>query len=190
MSNQTQTASVGARIVLLAAVAALAASLLGREPALKRVVTDRLIPSRPAAWTEPDAGGMRIETVVDGGSGVPAVAVRIGDAPLRWEVQARPQSRLRFGYRRRGEAGDGAEPVTVSAVWQSAAGDRTELYRERLQPAKVGPAGDRVEVELPTSGPGEIVLSAELETSPRGAAREAPSDAPELLWLDPIVLAP
>jgi arylsulfatase A-like enzyme len=193
MSNPTQTASVGARIALVAAVAAIAASLLGREPAPKSVVTDRLIPSRPAAWTDPDAGGMRIETIVDGGGGVPAVAVRAGDAPLRWKVQGRPESRLRFGYRRRGEAdGGAAKPVTVSAVWQSAAGDRTELYRERLQPTQVGPAPDRVEVELPASGPGEILLAAEVEgAAPREAARgEAPSDAPELLWIDPIVLAP
>jgi arylsulfatase A-like enzyme len=194
MSNPTQNASAAARIALLLAVLAVAGSLVGREgtPPAKRTVTARLVPARPAEWTDA-AGGMRIETAVDDGRGVPAVVTPVGGEPVRWRVEARPGALLRFGYRLRGGAdAKTARPVTVSATWQTASGERTELLRESLHPARADDVADRVEVELPAGGEGEIVFAAEVEAGDgvTAAVGDAQTGPAELLWIDPLVLAP
>jgi arylsulfatase A-like enzyme len=199
MSNPTQTTAVAARVGLLLVVLAIAASLVGSEVGVgaKRVVTARLIPARPADWAVSGAP-MRIETAVDGQTGVPAVAVRVGDAPLRWQVEPRPHARLRFGYRlRRGEQA-AAEPITVAVEWQAPSGKRTELYREEVRATPSDHAAEVIEIELPADGAGEVLLSATGGGERDGDAREGGAAATltevgereDLLWIDPIVLAP
>lgn len=221
MQSQSQTASVGARIVLLALVAVVAGSLLGRgDDERKREVAARLIPARPVEWGAPAVAGLRIDTQVEEGVGIPVVIAGLGAGPVRWPVESREGAKLRFGYRLRNAEPLGASAVTVSAVWESDGGDRTEIYRETIGADALGAANEIVEVDLPRSGAGAIVLTATAdssgaETSNGGttapsepapaakadegtqAAQAAESDsgaavasAPEVLWLDPIVLAP
>jgi arylsulfatase A-like enzyme len=200
MQSQSQTASIGVRIVLLVLVVAVAGSLLWRGGETgKREVTARLIPARPIEWTQTPGSSLRVDTQIDDGEGIPAVVAELGETPLRWPVEARPGARLRFGYRLRNAEELGAADVVVSAAWESAGGERIELYSETTSAAALGAANAPVEVELPESGAGAIVLTAAVDTTGEGAVAPAeraaepePASAaePEILWLDPLILAP